>query len=145
MSGEGEVGEASSLCLALPVGEQLPDLTSDGGGPGPTLVLHRLPVHADLQATAQPAAATLVPASLVHGASVSTLPDMLAGVLPASADGPLEESCAPVARKDAVVLAGAEVSAYLAWHVVQDTAGRARHRGQLLFSSRKQGGISPLR
>ena len=79
-------------------------------------MLHGLLVHADIDTPGEPAAATLVPVGLVHQAAAA-LPG-LARVVPSLPDRALEEARAPVAGKDAVVLAGAVVSAHLNTHVV---------------------------
>ena len=130
--GEGEEGQGEGVVLppsSLPAGQELPHLAAYGGSPGPALVLHGLGVHAHLQAPAQPAAPALVPVGLVHLALRPLHRLVLARVLPPAPDRTLEEARAAVTRKDAVVLARAEVRAHLARNVVQDTARLARGLG----------------
>uniref|UniRef100_A0AAG5DIQ6 Uncharacterized protein n=1 Tax=Anopheles atroparvus TaxID=41427 RepID=A0AAG5DIQ6_ANOAO len=79
------------------------------------LVLHRVLVHAHLEAFLEPAGAALVAVRLVHHARPVRL--RLAHVLAAAADRPLEEPGAPIARVDTVVLARAVIAADLARHI----------------------------
>ena len=132
---EGAVGQGwvVGLSLPLPLSNQLPHLPADGGSPGASLVLHGLPVHAHLQAPSQTAAPALVPVGLVHLAEGPSALLVLARVLPSPTDCPLEEPSTPIACKDSVVFAGAEVGTDLAGDVVKDPAGGGGHPHLLLL------------
>jgi len=79
-------------------------------------VLHCILVHSDLKALPQPASPTLVPVRLVHHTESLLL--RLAHILPGSPNAPLEESGAAITGVDAVMLAGAVISADFAGHMV---------------------------
>ena len=70
---------------------------------------------------------------LVHPAEGTGALLVLARVLPPPSDSSLEEPCASITGKDPVVLAGAEVCADLAGHVVEDPAGGGGHPHLLLL------------
>lgn len=87
-------------------------------------MLHRVLVHAHLEALSQTTGTALITMRLIHLAlAVGT---GLAGVLAVAADGALKESRAAVAGVDPVVFPGAVVAAHFAWRVVQDAACRER-------------------
>ena len=99
-------------------------IAHSGGISGAALLLHGVPVHAGLQALAQPAAPALVPVRFVDGTVVVV---GLATILPISPDGALEETCATVAGVDAVVLARRIVGAHLAGHIQQYSSLTGSH------------------
>lgn len=93
--------------------------------PGSPLVLHRVLVHAHLEALPQAAGAALVAVCLVHLALA--VGPRLARVLAIAADAALEEARTAVTRVDPVVLARAVVTAHFARRVVEDPAWRRRN------------------
>jgi hypothetical protein len=98
-------------------------LLAECGSARASLMLNSLAVHAHLNAPPKAAASALVPPCLVHLASFVL--SGLAGILPASTNGALEEASAAVTSKDPVVLARGEITAHLAGRVVENPAGGA--------------------
>jgi hypothetical protein len=98
-------------------------LLAECGSARASLMLNSLAVHAHLNAPPKATASALVPPRLVHLAS--SVLSGLAGILPPSANGALEEASAAVASKDTVVLARGEITAHLAGRVIKNPAGRA--------------------